>query len=210
MGRREDNKAATRARIVDVAITRFAVDGFTTVTIDDIARDAGISRRTFFHYFPTKEDVVLIDHDDQLARIIEQLRAQPPELSASAALWAVLEDLARAFDADRGIWLRHRLVVSEPAVHARHLQLQSTWDTQIAEVLADRLDGEDRAVRAQLVAATQLACLRSCALRCVTERGAGSLSDALVAARQVLYEEALGSRPQERPKGRTGGRRSRR
>ncbi len=50
---------ARRMAIIDAALTRFAEDGFDRATTAAICRTAGIGSGTFFHYFPTKLDVLL-------------------------------------------------------------------------------------------------------------------------------------------------------
>lgn len=58
-GLRERKKAALRGHLVDAAIDLFLERGFHGTLVDDIADAAGISRRTFFHYFPAKQDVIV-------------------------------------------------------------------------------------------------------------------------------------------------------
>ena len=50
---------ARRLAIIDAALTRFAADGVDRATTAAICRTAGIGSGTFFHYFPTKLDVLL-------------------------------------------------------------------------------------------------------------------------------------------------------
>lgn len=61
MSRRVDpaRHAARRLQIVDAALTCFAADGYDGATTASICRTAGIGSGTFFHYFPTKVDVLL-------------------------------------------------------------------------------------------------------------------------------------------------------
>jgi|SoiMethySBSTD1v2_1073268.scaffolds.fasta_scaffold95402_7 AcrR family transcriptional regulator len=58
MGRREDNKARTRQRIIDVALELFRERGFEGTRVQDIVERVGISPATFFNYFPNKLAVV--------------------------------------------------------------------------------------------------------------------------------------------------------
>ncbi len=55
---RESKKESTRERLIDVATELFLTKGFDNTTIDEIAEKAGISQRSFFRYFPTKEAIV--------------------------------------------------------------------------------------------------------------------------------------------------------
>lgn len=58
-GRREQKRLETHRRIVDAGVALFLEHGYETTTLDMIARAAGISRRSFFSYFGSKEDVLL-------------------------------------------------------------------------------------------------------------------------------------------------------
>jgi hypothetical protein len=58
-GLRERKRRQTRDRLTKVAMELFLARGFEATTLDDIAAAAEISRRSFFHYFASKEDVVL-------------------------------------------------------------------------------------------------------------------------------------------------------
>lgn len=95
-GLRERKKLRLRATIAATAIRMFLDAGFDQVSITDIAREAEVSRRTLFAYFPTKEELVLqrfADHEDEAARIVRARRAGQPPLEALRAAW--LEALGR-------------------------------------------------------------------------------------------------------------------
>src|SRR4051812_26554524 len=65
----------TRLEIERVAFALFAERGFDETTVEDIAAAAGISRRTFFRYFASKNDVVWGDFDAGLQHFAEVLDA---------------------------------------------------------------------------------------------------------------------------------------
>ncbi len=58
-GRREQKRQETFERITELGMKLFVARGYEGTTLDDIAKAAGISRRTFFYYFKSKEDILL-------------------------------------------------------------------------------------------------------------------------------------------------------
>lgn len=65
-GLRERKRAATRAAITAVARSLTAVHGLSGYTVEEVCERAEISRRTFFNYFPTKEDAIIGHADDEI------------------------------------------------------------------------------------------------------------------------------------------------
>src|SRR5262252_4943057 len=62
-GVRERKRRETHERIIQKGLKLFVKHGYDETTLDAIAEAAGISRRTFFYYFRSKEDVLLAAHD---------------------------------------------------------------------------------------------------------------------------------------------------
>jgi AcrR family transcriptional regulator len=89
-----DRKAgATRARIAAAALELFVSRGFAETTIDQIATAAGVGRRTIFHHFATKEEI-LFDHlVVRRDAAVEMLRERPPTEPVLVSLHAVLREL---------------------------------------------------------------------------------------------------------------------
>ena len=97
-GRRERNKAAIRAKLVDAARTVFAERGYLAATHDEIAEAADVARTTAFNYFPHKEDFVAAiigDRREQVRSTMTRVLAGP-EPTASA-LRAAMRELAAWF-----------------------------------------------------------------------------------------------------------------
>src|SRR6187402_1165028 len=78
-GLRARKRRQTRERLTRVAMELFLANGFEATTLDDIAAAAEISRRSFFHYFASKEDVVLAWQDGSTGAMIAAIAARPAE-----------------------------------------------------------------------------------------------------------------------------------
>ncbi|WP_019815326.1 TetR family transcriptional regulator, partial [Saccharomonospora saliphila] len=76
-------RATSREELERVAFALFADHGFDATTVDDIARAAGIGRRTFFRYFESKNDVVWALSIPGLDLMRARLRARPGGIAAA-------------------------------------------------------------------------------------------------------------------------------
>jgi AcrR family transcriptional regulator len=99
-GRRAQNKAAIRTRIVAAALNLFQTKGFDATTTREVARKAGIAEGTVFNYFKTKEDIALsffeqeVDHAIATVRGDPRLRKAPLEEKLFALVQSQLDFLA--------------------------------------------------------------------------------------------------------------------
>ena len=189
-GLRARKKRATRDRLVSVALELCASSGFATTTVESIAEAADVSTRTFFHYFSTKQDVFLGHEHDLLAGLVADVERAPRTQPAASALWDAIEALAKRFD-DDAEQLRplYALVVAEPSLHRRSLELQVTWEHELANALVPRLSGRGRQDRAYVLAATALACLRTNARQWATQSNHRPLQHAVRATRRSLFDD---------------------
>lgn len=161
-GLRERKKEQTRQRIEATALELFGRDGFDGTTVEAIAAAADIAPRTFFHYFPTKEDVVLADYADRLERIVDQLRRRPETEPPWAALRASFLVVAADYETEREKLIgRFQVMATTPSVYARSLQLQAGWEDAVAAALAQRMSCETEHLHPRLLAAAALSAMRS-------------------------------------------------
>lgn len=125
--------------LTEAALQLLASKGFDAVTIDEIATTAGVSKRTFFRYFASKEDVVVQFLTDMGAGIRTELAARPGGEPPSAALRnAVSVPLADCADhSDRALRVV-QLILRTPALHARFLERQERWRDDLTAELARR------------------------------------------------------------------------
>jgi AcrR family transcriptional regulator len=77
IGRREEHKQRTRSALEEAAARLFEERGFAATTVRDIAAAAGVGERTFFRYFPSKEDLVLQQVRDLIPGVMARVRARP-------------------------------------------------------------------------------------------------------------------------------------
>lgn len=75
----KQGKPVMRDALVAAAFRLFLDRGFDQTTIDDIVELAGVGRRSFFRYFPSKEAVVFPDHERCLAEMEAFLAASEPD-----------------------------------------------------------------------------------------------------------------------------------
>jgi AcrR family transcriptional regulator len=161
-GLRERHRKRTAADLEAAALDLFTERGFDAVTIDDIAAAADVSRRTFFRYYGSKEDVILSDHPKRLDELQAALDRRPADEPALAALRHAIMSLADSYEEQREHMVRRFTLMAEtPALVARSLCLQRNWETAVTEMLAARMDvdpAED--LRPGVVAATTMAAMR--------------------------------------------------
>lgn len=129
----------TRARIAGVAARLFLERGYDTVTVAEVAREAGVSSVTVFNHFPRKEDLFL----DRAVDAVELLRSAVRDRAPGVDVLASLRDASlRLFDArhplsgvnDRSIPF-FRTVAASPALVARAREIASDLQRTLAEEL---------------------------------------------------------------------------
>ncbi|MET0781172.1 MAG: TetR family transcriptional regulator [Microbacterium sp.] len=120
MSLRERNRVRTRELIVETALELFLRKGFDDTTVAEIGEACGISPRTFFRYFPTKEDVLFPDAAERNWAVVELLRRQLEELPPVDALWATLRAAALESYGEnrRRVLARYRLLGTSTSLRA--------------------------------------------------------------------------------------------
>jgi AcrR family transcriptional regulator len=212
---RDQKTAATRARIADVALELFIRQGFADTSIDQIADEAGVGRRTVFRHFPTKQ-AILVDHlvvRRELA--VERLRARPADEPALVSLHAVLRQLTQE-GYDRRLLAQIRAVLaSEPGPLGEDIARQAqSFERAIVVVLAERtgassklevraltlmaLSWVDAAVRTYLLdnEPSLVDCFDDVVAACL-DAGAADLRAHLIGERTPGRRTAGGSRPHQ-------------
>ncbi|MFB4317417.1 TetR family transcriptional regulator [Actinomadura sp. 21ATH] len=123
-GLRERKKRRTRSALATAALRLFAERGYEETTIADIAAAADVSPRTFFSYFPSKEDVVFAEVDDRLDEVAERLaRREPGETPLETVRQSVV-DVLETLVSEHGAYgtVQVRLILERPGLRARAMQ----------------------------------------------------------------------------------------
>jgi AcrR family transcriptional regulator len=116
-GLRERKKLATRRALERAALRLVDERGLERVTVDEIAAEADVSTRTFFNYFPGKEQALVGQDPTVHARLLEAFEARPAEEAPLDTLRAVLTSTTdRIGDRAREWALRMRVIAANPAL----------------------------------------------------------------------------------------------
>ena len=113
---RSVSAARSRELILDAALALFAERGYDETTTDQVAELAGVSPRTFFRYFPTKESVVFYRDFGLMRRFEAELNVQPAGLTDYDAICSTFVALSRGFDELRERVQRYRRAVDSSPV----------------------------------------------------------------------------------------------
>jgi len=152
-------KPPMRDALVAAAFRLFLERGYEQTTVDDIVALAGVGRRSFFRYFPSKEDVVFPDHERCLADMEAFLAASDDGH----------EPVRRVCDAARlvlGMYAenptfsvqRYRLTKRVPGLRAYELSVVWRYERALAEYLRARFAGRrEGTLRADVIAAAVVA-----------------------------------------------------
>ena len=137
LGLRESKKLLMRQEIADTAMRLFVKRGFDHVTVAEVAEAAGVSEKTVFNYFPTKEDLFFDEVPARQAAAVEAIRQRRPGESIVAALRRL-----QARECPRlcspGFASFARIIEESPALQAKELEVMASF----TDVLAGAIQGE--------------------------------------------------------------------
>lgn len=133
-------RATSRSELERIGFDLFARKGFDETTVDHIASEAGIGRRTFFRYFGSKNDLVWGDFEGQLEFLRELLAAVPRDVAVVDGLRSAIIEF-NSFDRDTVPWHRRRmeLILRVPALQADSALRYNAWRSIVTEHAAERL-----------------------------------------------------------------------
>lgn len=154
---RERNKLATRRALRTAVLDLGLEHGFAQVRVEEIAERAGVSPRTFFNYFETKEDAALLD----VLTVSEQDLATltPPALWPQlAALFAA--DVERVRDDGADVPRLMELQRRHPPLQSRQMAEFGRFEGRLAAAIAERLRDDDAGLRAGVMSGSCITAVR--------------------------------------------------
>ena len=162
-GLRERKKTATRLALHEAALRLVAERGLDRVSVDDIAAAADVSPRTFFNYFPSKDDAVVGLDPDHPRRLATALAARPADEPPVRALRAVVRAEAAGMAAEPQLWpLRLQVIEAHPGLRMRLVGAFDESERALAAAIAERTGTTvDVDVQPTLLAAVQGAVMRT-------------------------------------------------
>lgn len=143
-----------RENIEHAALLMFADQGFESTTMSAIAEAAGLSRRSLYRYFTSKEDIFFEYHRRETL-LLERILGD-----ATRSLSDGLRQFARTLVADdEALALRLRVLEEMPKLRARSLMTRSEWEAMVARNLACRNGSDEPTLEMRIVAAAAMGSL---------------------------------------------------
>lgn len=185
---REVAKRAIREQISAAALARFRSQGFQDTTVEHIASDVGMSTRTFFRYFRSKDDVLLEAVYAFRERLLESLEANLPSGDLWCALSVALEASVldcRNPDVGQKDREMQALIRDTPSLLARQLEVMEKLQVEVAG-LCNTLGSQASALGASTVHAiigSAFACYHSSQLCLAAD---ATIDDAAFELRELM------------------------
>jgi AcrR family transcriptional regulator len=160
VGVREQRKQQTRQRIAETALQLFVREGFDKVTVAQVAQAAGVTEKTVFNHFDTKEDLVYSQDDAFQAAMLEAIRARAAGESVLAAAERFLLDRYQQVESSAS---RHRartfasLVAANPALQARERHIHARYADALCDLIAEEQHAAPDDLRPRITAEVLLA-----------------------------------------------------
>jgi AcrR family transcriptional regulator len=149
----ERRKAQTRREIAETALALFARDGYDNVSAEAIAAEAGVSLRTFYRYFSTKDEVLSPIITEATQELVAAIAARPAREGLATAVQRAYEGI-RPQQGPEGVGALIGLLTDVPALRARWLSDLRTIEDALRRRVSDE---QARITAAAIVAALRIA-----------------------------------------------------
>ncbi|MFJ2262092.1 TetR family transcriptional regulator [Streptomyces sp. NPDC087844] len=200
-----------RESLVAAAFQLFVERGYEQTTVDDIVALAGVGRRSFFRYFPSKEDVVFPDHEGCLARMTAFLDESGPDHEPVERVCDAARLVLRMYAENPAFSVqRYRLTRKVPGLRTYELSVVWRYERALAEYLRGRFSNRpDGTLRADVAAAAVVAAHNNGLRSWLRSDGLGDASaevdHALAHVQRVLGPEPASGGPARRSGADGGG-----
>ena len=146
MGLRESKKERTRIEIAETAMRLFASRGFDHVTVAEVAEAVGVSEKTVFNYFPTKEDLFFDEVPAREAALRDAIRNRKPGESILVALRRLQNGECPRL-CSPGFAGFARIIEASPALQAKELEVMARFVRTLSEAIQEELGISERDAR---------------------------------------------------------------
>lgn len=178
--------STTKDAVSAAALELFVRKGYDETTMDDVADAVGVSRRTVFRYFASKNDIVWGDFSTVRARLRLHLAEASPDTPLGEAIAHAVVASNRYGAAELPeLRARMRLITSVPALQGHAMVRYEEWRNDLASFVAGRLGGTRDDLVPQLVAQTTMATAMSAFVHWVRHPEA-DLEESLTVALDLL------------------------
>lgn len=192
--RRELNKQANRRAMADAAIELVRTQGAGNFTADDVAAAAGVSRRTFFNYFPSPESALAVHIEEFLDNVLPHFQARPAGEPLVESMLQALTELADPALLERTAEL-FQLAEENPQMQRFQLEAWTRAEGKLVDAIEERLDPDGSASQDSLFVPALVGSVFASARAALTEwlrRTGGDLSAASLAGLRELLIDAFG------------------
>jgi AcrR family transcriptional regulator len=183
----EQRRRSTHEALRRAALASFASKGFANVTVTELAGEAGVTERTFFRHFPTKEAVLFQDYETQVEWLSEALEQRPASESVFDAVLASVASFPYDLEVVRQAATARTQLISAERI-AGHLRVvQSSFAGVITDFIKNRYSDESGIDLVAEVAGATLAAALVVAVENWGRNGcAGDLADLTAAAMNLV------------------------
>ncbi len=194
VGVRERKRRETLKRITDAGVRLFIEKGFDGATVEEIATAAGISRRTFFHYFESKDDILLSLQSDIGGLFAAEVRRAPQDVSPFALVRDAALKLGASIPGDDMLAI-DRLMRGSASVQARKQASYRQQEEALFAALRERWPEPERETRLRVLAMVAVGATRLAAETFNREGGARPFDEVLRSAFAAVTAEFTASIP---------------
>jgi AcrR family transcriptional regulator len=189
-GRREQRRQSVRERLERAGLDLFQRQGYERTTVRDIAAAAGLSPRTFFRHFGSKENVVFAEAEPELRRLVDHVSGQPSDLGRGDVARQAVVAFAADMQANRDrILAQVTLILQTPSLRRRGLEHQARWSVEVAQGLAFREGRPEPSMEDRALAATAIGALNAATVTWAMAAGGPALPDLVNEAFESLGQD---------------------